>query len=481
MLVRQDTRPLTTMVRGAGVALALLVGACGLHRTHGHPHDGDDDDDVDASTTQVDGGVADSAHPPDASSCDCTLLPATYNELTDVNRWETFDSTTVDPAARGFTGTAYDGHYVYFVPYDTTTRSSVVARYNPAAPFTSTSAWSSFDLSTVDAAAKGYVGSTFDGRYIYFAQFNDGTDYGGRIARFDTKATFDSADAWTIFDASSVNAASKGFAGTVFDGRYVYFVPYFNTGYDGVVTRYDTQAAFSSPDAWTTFDVGAMNGKARGFVSGTFDGRYVYLTPFANESEYSSTFVRYDTHAAFGDQAAWSTFDTTTVDPKARGYNGAVFDGHYVYFLPAYNWIAGSHGDVVRFDASAAHFTDQAAWTTFDITTVNPAARGYIGGVFDGRYLTLVPRGKGNGVVARYDTTAGFASAPSWSTFDLTALSPKATSFYSGGFDGRYIYMAEYWDGTEPNGLVVRFDAKSPPCIPASYRPRLQAGVASFF
>lgn len=500
MRVRHDTKALTTALLVAGTALALLSGACGLHRPHGGLHDGgdDDDDDVcDGSTPATDGGPstdasdasapdasdASDASAPDACACGCQSLPATYSDLADPTRWETFDSTTVDPAARGFTGMAFDGNYVYFVPYDTTTRSGLVARYDRAAPFSSAGSWSTFDLTTVDPAAKGYVGSAFDGRYIYFAQANDGgVVNGGRIARFDTKASFGSASAWTIFDASSVNPASTGFAGTVFDGRYVYFVPYVNNmGPDGVVTRYDTQAGFDSPAAWTTFDVGTVNSKAHGFVSGTFDGRYVYLTPFANELGYSSTFARYDTKAPFGDPAAWATFDTTTVDPNALGYNGAVFDGHFVYFMPAYNWLDGSHGDIVRFDTTAAAFTDAAAWKTFDMTTVNPAARGYIGGVFDGRYLTLVPRGKDNGVVARYDTTASFTSAPSWSTFDLATLSPKAKGFYSGAFDGRYIYMSEYWDGTQPNGLVVRFDAKAPPCIPASYSPALPAGVASFF
>jgi hypothetical protein len=247
------------------------------------------------------------------------------------------------------------------------------------------------------------------------------------------------------------------------------------------VTRYDTHAAFDTAGAWESFDLGATNPSARGFVGGTFDGRYVYLTPFNTEKVYSSTFARFDTTANFGDPAAWSTFDSTSVDPNAIGYNGAVLAGRYIYFAPAYNFMFGPHGDVVRFDTGAASFADPAAWTTFDISTVDPGARSYVGGIFDGRYITLMPKGKDNGILARYDTTTAFAAGGSWSTFDLTKLSSNAKSFYSGGFDGRYMYMAEYWDGTQPNGLVLRFDAKSPPCLPTSYLPQLSAGVASFF
>jgi len=47
----------------------------------------------------------------------------------------------------------------------------------------------------------------------------------------------------------------------VFDGRYVYFVPYDNGQYsrtfDGEVLRYDTTAAFDQPSSWATFDAGA--------------------------------------------------------------------------------------------------------------------------------------------------------------------------------------------------------------------------------
>lgn len=285
--------------------------------------------------------------------------------------------------------------------------------------------------------------------------------------------------AWTFFDASSVSSAAKGFAGTVFDGRYLYLIPYFDPDSHGLVTRYDTHATFLSAEAWTTFDLSVVNEKARGFVSGTFDGRYMYLAPFSNELGYSSTFVRYDTTANFQEGASWSSFDTTTIDPNALGYRGAVFDGRYVYFVPAYNWTFGPHGDIARFDTHGA-FGDQTAWTTFDISTFDPAARGFTGGIFDGRYVTFVPSGT-SGVVARYDTLATFAARAAWDLLDLTTVSPKAKGFYSGGFDGRYIYLAEYWDGAEPNGLVVRFDARSVPCIPSTYRPGLRAGSASFF
>ena len=51
----------------------------------------------------------------------------------------------------------------------------------------------------------------------------------------------------------------------MFDGRYVYLVPYYNgTTYHGVVTPFDTQApnGFADAGSWSTFDVATVNGNA---------------------------------------------------------------------------------------------------------------------------------------------------------------------------------------------------------------------------
>lgn len=55
---------------------------------------------------------------------------------------------------------------------------------------------------------------------------------------------------------------------------------------------------------------------------------------------------RFDTQAGFTSGGAWSTFDTSTVSASAGRFSGGVFDGRYVYFIPAVNSL------VVRFDAN---------------------------------------------------------------------------------------------------------------------------------
>jgi hypothetical protein len=115
---------------------------------------------------------------------------------------------------------------------------------------------------------------------------------------------------------------------------------------------------------------------------------------------------------------------------------------------------------------------------------VNPYARGFAGGAFDGRYVYLVPETNtgttsatgaqfvGNGLVVRYDTTQPFGAASSWSTFDLKAnFASTVSGFFGAVFDGRYLYLVP-----EGNTIAARFDARTP-----SQMPSLPAFHGSFF
>ena len=75
--------------------------------------------------------------------------------------------------------------------------------------------------------------------------------YYGQITRYDTLATFNSTDSYSVFNTTAINANSKGFIGAIFDGRYIYFVPYYNDEYFGLVTRYDTTSSFISESSYT--------------------------------------------------------------------------------------------------------------------------------------------------------------------------------------------------------------------------------------
>ncbi len=261
----------------------------------------------------------------------------------------------------------------------------------------------------------------------------------------------------------------------MFDGRYLYLVPNDNTTYPfhHIVARYDTTASFTTAAAWSMFDLTAANTKIlTGFWGGVFDGRYVYMVPSGGSG--ALLVMRYDTTASFTTAAAWSTFDATTLDPNANDFFGAAFDGKYVYLVPLLNsqyTCFGAPADTavaLRFDSTAS-FTSSSSWSEFDVLKVNPFAGGFAGAAYDGRYVYFVPSGS-NGIAARLDPTADFATSAAWSTFNIQQVDVNAFGFAGAAFDGQYIYM--------PGGgsIIARFHARSPAPL-----PKLPGWNGSFF
>jgi len=157
--------------------------------------------------------------------------------------WQTIDVTGIPNGglSGGFRGVAFDGRYAYFVPNASGTLNAVVARFDTQGPggFTGNSSWSFFNA-TVDlpaAAATGFFGGAFDGRYIYLIP-NANT----LLVRYDTTIAgpnaFTTASSWSTYDMTSLAAGKGPFAGAVFDGEFLYFVPQTS----GFVTRFDARS-----------------------------------------------------------------------------------------------------------------------------------------------------------------------------------------------------------------------------------------------
>ncbi|MBF8264064.1 MAG: hypothetical protein HW387_1729, partial [Parachlamydiales bacterium] len=339
-------------------------------------------------------------------------------------------NSTVSP----FRGGVFDGRYVYLVP----SSNGFVARYDTTQSFAAVDSYTCFDTAAVNSASKGFLGGVFDGRYVYLVPSNNGAAF-GQITRYDTTQSFTTAASYTCFDTLAVNAASKGFAGGVFDGRYVYLVPNNNATAFGQITRYDTTQSFTAAASYTCFDTLTVNNASKGFFGGVFDGRYVYLVP-NNNGNYFGQITRYDTTQSFTAAASYTCFDTTTMDVNSVGFQGGVFDGRYVYLVPNNNRTSGT---ITRYDTTQS-FTTAASYTYFDTVPGNGNSKGFIGGVFDGRYVYLVPNSytvSSSGQITRYDTTQSFFAQASYSYFNTRAVNTLSTAFQGGVFDGRYIYL----------------------------------------
>ena len=230
--------------------------------------------------------------------------------------------------APGYIGSSFDGRAIYFVPHYSAANMAyqgVALRYSlDAGP--DASPWSSFDTAAkINPNAGGYFGSVFDGRYLYY------TPYGSVWAlRYDTTLAFTDVLSWKWFDLRMIRPDALYYTTAAFDGRYVYLVPRGANSPHGLVLRYDTMSAFDKAPSWSVFDTTQISPVAKGFGGSAFDGRYLYFTPTQN-----GLVVRYDTQGTFVSVSAWSSFDVATKASIAKSYVGAVFDGKYVYFVPA--------------------------------------------------------------------------------------------------------------------------------------------------
>ena len=396
----------------------------------------------------------------DAQDLDAELVPAVYNDLTVAANWETYDPKPMIPGAGGFYGAAFDGRYLYLVPSYNGTLDGIVVRYDTQGSFTDPAAWTSFETTSVNPGARGFNGASFDGRYLYLIPQQNAGGSDGVVARYDTQASFTTAAAWATFDTSSLSADAVGFASATFDGRYLYLVPY-----QGVtVVRLDTTAIFTAPSAWSTFTPAAVVNSAAAYAGAVFDGRYVYLVPFFGGSAAASQVVRYDTTLAFAAATAWTSFDTTMLGAFAKGFVGGAFDGRYLYLVPFLTGVAVPGSIAPRYDTQAG-FSAASSWSLFDTRTIDAGAAGFVGGAFDGRYVYYVPYASGSGRIVRHDSTID--QALGWSSFDITTIAASANSFYGAAFDGRYLYLVPHVGSTVAR-FDARTPQAMPP-LPAFY------------
>jgi hypothetical protein len=202
-------------------------------------------------------------------------------------------------------------------------------------------------------------------------------------------------------------------------------------------------------DCWSTFDLASLGTAVAGFEGAAFDGHYLYLVPSPG-----SIVVRYDTTADFSTAGAWKTFDVAQALNITPSFAGAVFDGSSVTFVPA------KSTTFVHYQTTSS-FTDPTAWSALDPTVGAGLSMtaGYAGGTFDGRYLYFIPNDSTWG--QRHDSRGIFSDVTTWAAHHIVPLQTDAgPGFFGAAFDGRYVYMSP---GTLlPNslGYLLRVDSQ---------------------
>jgi hypothetical protein len=389
-------------------------------------------------------------------------------------RFEAYDAShTGGLNVQGFFGCVFDGRYVYFVPqHDGAGRHGKALRYDTHAGFKEPGSWAAYDAGkTSGLNTKGYYGAVHDGRYVYFVPRTDGETSHTRLLRYDPRGEFTEPASWRAHDVG----LKTSYQSAAFDGRFIYFCPGYNDPpgekCSSTMLRYDTQGDFDDPKSYATYNAAKTGGLNTACYDGAvFDGRYVYLAPLDLQGQ----MLRLDTRRQFTDRESWQSFDATEVGGLKMGKCvGAVFDGRFVYYAPY------AHSLALRFD-TAGEFRDRRSWSAFSAENVSGfKTKGYDGALFDGRFVYYVPFWEGedlkhgnHGRLLRYDATRDFADAASWSAADASQTDGlRAVGFNGAAFDGRFIYFAPWRAGTDdkggivPSGNVLRYDTTGPDAI----------------
>jgi hypothetical protein len=104
------------------------------------------------------------------------------------------------------------------------------------------------------------------------------------------------------------------------------------------MVRYDVAEPFNAAASYETFLISDLDPDALRLSGGTYDGRYLYFAPSGDNGGTGRIALRYDTMSPFTDSSSWQQLNTQTTMSagSTTHFDGALFDGAWVYFVPVY-------------------------------------------------------------------------------------------------------------------------------------------------
>ena len=298
-------------------------------------------------------------------------------------------------------------------------------------------------------------GTTSDLARSKLVNSNNSSGHSGNVYGFTTLGLRE--DLVESIDLASINANYVGYATACFDGRYLYLTPYANgSGMQGYFLRYDTTAAFTTGNV-DVMDLTTISASFKGFTATTFDGRYIYLVQGHDGTSYAGKFLRYDTQASFTAAGSYAYIDLFLVDPYLVGIYSLCFDGRYVYGITNIkDWATSTYtGHLFRYDTSQSFATGNV--DVINIANENANAKGYTSICFDGQNIYCCPYYNGSsahGLLIKYDTSLSFLSS-NVEIKNLESINANLKGFYGLSITEDHMYIIPYNDGS-PHGKLVR-------------------------
>ena len=249
-------------------------------------------------------------------------------------------------------------NFVYFSPHldKKNNMYAMPLRYDTTKSSNNTEAWEQFDTGIFGS----YIGAASDGEKIYYGPFQQYTSYGtdmiidkSTILIYDTNIPFTHNDSWEYHNVPYANYGGVGFNGT-----HIVFAPYCLEVAKLVSSEICGKIMFLEKDtrkiSYSKLSYGAYNGVIEtddalylaprviggeirsdfiqiknsieayspniglgGYWGGTYDGRYVYFSPYdaiPHTTVRNDEFLRYDTFQPFNNPDSWESISFSICD-----------------------------------------------------------------------------------------------------------------------------------------------------------------------
>ena len=344
---------------------------------------------------------------------------------------ETFDLSTFNLLAYGFSCSCFDGKYVYYVPNNNTntTVDGNLIRYDTHSPFNNSTSYNLFDLTTVNSACKGFSFCCVASPYIFFVtadlQESPTEVYNSIIVRYDTRLPFNSISSYAYYDLTNVDSNLVNLKGIIYNGNKNIYICSTNidNGNSYLIT-YDINLPFNTSTSYNFLEFSTNTYQYEALV---YDGKFIYMIPFSG-----SVIFRYDSSLLLQDDSVIS-YNISSVNALCVNYTYGTFDGRYIYLSPR------STGYAVKYD-STKDFQNVTNYSTFLLDDLT-----YSSVLFDGRYVYFCPLylvgSTPDGSLTYYDITKSFSDVNSYVTINLQLVNDALAGLGTMACDGRYIYI----------------------------------------
>ena len=255
-------------------------------------------------------------------------------------------------------------NFVYFSPHldEKNNAYAIPLRYDTTKNSDNSKAWEEFDTGIFGS----YIGAVSDGEKIYYAPFIQYTSDGtisdkSTIMIYDTNLPFTHTDSWEYHDVPYANYGGVGFNGT-----HIVFAPYCNEvanlGPDEICGKIMFLEKDTRKISYSKSSYGAYNGVIKTqtvcFSDNCFGDDALYLAPRVVGGAVRSDFIQIK-----------NSIETYSPNLGLGGYWGGTYDGRYVYFSP-YDSIPGTtvrNDEFLRYDTFQP-FNNSDSWESISFS-----------------------------------------------------------------------------------------------------------------